>query len=549
MIFGTCSLDEAVNSVLAHSMATGNRTLKKGHVLTPADITELKSAGYKSVVVARFEPGDIGEDKAAYALANAVTTENLAVDTAFTGRCNLRSQASGVLIVNHDGINSINHNHESMTIATLAPYSVVESKQLVATIKCIPFAINDETLQACLSIANYHEPVLKIAQFQKLSIGFIQTLLSGTGENILEKTTKVLTHRVERLQSHIHDEIRCGHTQAEVAKAVTSLVEKAVDMIVIACASAIVDRKDVIPAGIEQAGGAILHFGMPVDPGNLLLLAEYKNIPVLGMPGCARSIKKNGFDMVLERLVAGIPVTPGDIMQMGIGGLLKEIATRPSPRNSSQEGSIGTDVKETRITAVVLAAGKSTRMGVVNKLLLEIDGCSMVEHVIKALEDSNANEIIVVTGYQDEHIRAALKGHDIRFVFNPEYASGLSTSLVTGLNALGHEVDGVLMCLGDMPRVTADNINQLVDAFNPDAGDEICVPVYQGKRGNPVLWSRRFFSEMSEVHGDVGAKHLIGEYEESVCEVMMAEAGVLIDFDTQQAVKDANHNLTPDDKD
>jgi molybdenum cofactor cytidylyltransferase len=530
-------------------MKTDKCTLKKGHVLTEADIIELKTAGYQSVVVARIEPGDVSEDQAAYAMADAVAAENLAVDAAFTGRCNLRSQTSGILIVNHDGINNINHEHESMTIATLAPQSVVEPKQLVATVKCIPFAVSDQILQKCLSIANDHEPVLKIAPFQKLSIGFIQTLLSGTSENILEKTTKVLTHRVERLQSHIHCEIRCGHTEAEVANAVTSLAEKEVDMIVIACASAIVDRKDVIPAGIEQAGGHVLHFGMPVDPGNLLLHAQYKNIPVLGMPGCARSIKLNGFDMVLERLIAGIPVTPGDIMQMGIGGLLKEIATRPSPRNKSQQDEIDIVSKDKHITAVVLAAGKSTRMGVANKLLLEIDGCSMVEHVIKGLDDSKVSDVIVITGYQDDLIRAALEDYNIRFVHNPDYASGLSTSLVTGLNALDSDVDGVLMCLGDMPRVTADNINQLIDAFNPDVGDEICIPVYQGKRGNPVLWSRRFFSEMAEVHGDVGAKHLIGEYDESVCEVPMTEAGVLIDFDTQQAVKDANKRLPPDDTD
>jgi len=547
MIFGTCSLDEAVDTVLAHSMATANRTLKKGRVLTAADITELKTAGYQSVVVARFEAGDVSEDQSAYAMANAVATENLAVDAAFTGRCNLRSQTSGILIVNHDGINSINHTHESMTIATLTPYSVVEPKQLVATVKCIPFAVSDQILQGCLSIANDHEPVLKIAPFQKLSIGFVQTRLSGTNENILDKTTKVLTHRIGRLQSHIHCEIRCGHTEAEVASAVTSLAEKAVDMIVIACASAIVDRKDVIPAGIEQAGGNILHFGMPVDPGNLLLHAQYENIPVLGMPGCARSIKFNGFDMVLERLVAGIPVTAGEIMQMGIGGLLKEIATRPSPRNTSQEEEADTVSRNKHIAAVVLAAGRSTRMGVANKLLLEIDGSSMVEHVIKALDNSKVSDVIVVTGYQDEQIKAVLEDYNIRFVHNPDYASGLSTSLVTGLNALDSDVDGVLMCLGDMPRVTAENINQLINAFTPDAGNEICVPVYQGKRGNPVLWSRRFFSEMSEVHGDVGAKYLIGEYDECVCEVSMPEAGVLIDFDTQQAVKDANQSLPPGD--
>ena len=107
------------------------------------------------------------------------------------------------------------------------------------------------------------------------------------------------------------------------------------DLALVFGASAIVDRGDVVPKAIEQVGGRIVHFGMPVDPGNLLLLAQINDMPVVGVPTCARSPARNGFDIVLERLMADLPLTGKDIMAMGVGGLLTEIATRPSPREQT----------------------------------------------------------------------------------------------------------------------------------------------------------------------------------------------------------------------
>jgi molybdenum cofactor cytidylyltransferase len=112
------------------------------------------------------------------------------------------------------------------------------------------------------------------------------------------------------------------------------------DIVVVFGASAISDRRDVIPAAIEMAGGRIEHLGMPVDPGNLLLIAQMQGKPVLGAPGCARSPKENGFDWVLQRLLAGLTVGRAEIVALGVGGLLMEIKTRPQPRAEQPSGSV-----------------------------------------------------------------------------------------------------------------------------------------------------------------------------------------------------------------
>ncbi len=186
-------------------------------------------------------------------------------------------------------------------------------------------------------------------------------------------------------------------------------------------ASAIADRRDVIPAAIEGIGGAVEHFGMPVDPGNLMLVGNVNHVPVLGRSGCARSPKENGFDWVLMRLLAGLEVTRADITGMGVGGLLMEIVTRPQPRVP-----VGSDESRS-VAAVVLAAGRSTRMNGPNKMLAELNGKKLVRIAVEQALASKASPVIVVTGHQSAEVKAALAGLNVTFVTNPNYADGLAT--------------------------------------------------------------------------------------------------------------------------
>lgn len=538
MIFKKLSPKDAVGTILAHSQLLGGRRLRKGTRLTQTDIEEMDAYGKQSVTVAIPESDDVLEDAAAFALASAISGTSIKVEKPLMGRCNLRAYDRGLLKLDGAVLDDINLVHESMTIATLKSYTVVSAGQLVATIKSIPYAVSGEHLRACLDIASKTNEIICVKPFQSHSIGLIQTSIDVRKDSLLDKTRRVLSRRLENLNSHISHEIRCAHSETEVMQALARAQALGVDMIILSGASAVVDRHDVIPAAINQAGGRVLHYGMPVDPGNLLLLAYLDRRPVLGMPGCARSPRFNGFDMVLERLLARIPVLPADIMRMGVGGLLSEIHGRPQPRAGLLE--VATAVKARRVTAVVLAAGQSIRMGHTNKLLMEFNGCSMIEQVVKTLTGSTIDQILVITGRNGIRLKTALKEYDLEFVDNPVYAEGLSTSIVCGLNHIDDSTEAALIVLADMPMITHQSIERLVSAFDPDNGCEICVPVYQGKRGNPVLWSRRFFDEMMHLEGDTGAKHLLYKHDDLVKEVPMQDAGILIDFDTRQSLSDFN---------
>jgi molybdenum cofactor cytidylyltransferase len=250
---------------------------------------------------------------------------------------------------------------------------------------------------------------------------------------------------------------------------------------------------------------------------------------VLGAPGCARRPKENGFEWVLSRLLCGLPMTREQIVGMGVGGLLMDIVTRPQPRESAEQPG-------RKVAAIVLAAGRSSRMGGPNKLLAEIGGRPLVRIVAEAALASRARPVIVVTGHQRERVEAALAGLDVMLVDNPAYADGLSTSLKAGIAAAPSAADGAIVCLGDMPQVDARLIDRLLAAFDPERGALAVVPTLAGKRGNPVVWSRRFFSDLSTLTGDVGARGLIASYPEAVVEVAMADDAALIDIDTPDAL-------------
>ena len=539
MIFGEVPVAEAEGAILAHSLRLGTIALKKARVLSQADLDLIAGAGLTRIVVARLEPGDVSEDEAAQRVAAAAAGAEVETSAPFTGRANLFARTRGLLVFDRERLDRLNLVDEAITLGTLLPFAAVEPQMMVATVKIIPFAAPAEAVERCVAAARSGGPLLRVAPFLPLSLGLVQTRLPGLKESILDKTREVTDGRLRALGCRLVLEERCGHATAELAPLIRDAIGHGIDILLIHGASAILDRRDVIPAAIVAAGGRIDHFGMPVDPGNLLLLGHVGERAVLGLPGCARSPKVNGFDWVLERLVAGLPVGSGEIMRMGSGGLLAEIPSRPLPRaeaTPAAERKSEAKPPGPRIGVLLLAAGQSRRMGGPNKLLAEIDGVPMVARVAQRLLASRSRPIIAVLGNQADAVDAALGKLPVERVRNPDFAAGLSTSLKRGIATLPPELDGVIVCLGDMPLISGRHLDRLIAAFNPLEGRTIIVPTRRGKRGNPVLWSKRFFAQMTELAGDVGAKHLIGEHADLVAEVEMDDDAVLVDIDTPEAL-------------
>ena len=528
MKFGPASPAEAIGGVTVHTLRQGSLVLKKGTTIGPAEVEALTKAGVKEIVVVRLEQGDVSEDVAAASIAEAVTGEGIIAERAFTGRANLFAGRAGVLVVDRAAVDRINGVDEAITFATLAAFKPVVEGEMVATVKLIPFGVEAKLRDAAVKAAG--KDALRVAPYTIKRVGIVSTILPGLATKVIEKTLRVTEERLAPAGATILAERRVPHDEAALAAAIKELLTLGAELVIVFGASAIADRRDVIPSAISDIGGAIEHFGMPVDPGNLLLIGGVGGVPVLGAPGCARSPVENGFDWVLMRLLAGLKVTRAELMGMGVGGLLMEIVTRPQPREKPEpEGS-------RNIAAIILAAGRSTRMGGPNKMLAELQGKKLVRIAAEQAIASKASEVIVVTGHQAELVEQALSGLRVKFARNPDFAGGLASSVKTGVAAVAANADGAVICLGDMPLIDAHLIDRLIEAFAPDRGNLIVVPVADGRRGNPVLWSRRFFSELMTLEGDIGARHLIAKHGEAVAEVPVEGDGAFLDIDTPQAL-------------
>ena len=325
MKFGPVKVAEAEGCVLAHSVPLAKGRLRKGTCLGPEDIAQLLAEGYDTLTMARLDPGDLGEDAAAEALAKALVTDDggLRLSVAATGRVNIRATRAGIAALDVAALHAFNGVNPMITVATLPPWTRVDPGTMVATVKVISYAVPGADVERAAALGRgaigQHLPSYQTATL-------IETDLDGSKPM---KGRDALKVRLGRLGVSLSPAVHVPHDATSVAAAV---MEAPGEVVFILTASATSDAADVGPAGVVGAGGQLIQFGMPVDPGNLLFLGRVGEKPVIGLPGCARSPALNGADWVLERVICGVDLTPDDFARMGVGGLLKEISTRPKPR-------------------------------------------------------------------------------------------------------------------------------------------------------------------------------------------------------------------------
>lgn len=526
MKFGPVCVNNAEGAILAHAIVAGAVRLRKAHRLTACDIAMLYEAGVEEVIAAVLERDDFDEDAAASAIVSALETSNVGAKPAATGRVNVHASRDGVFTVDKTLIDALNRIDPSITIATLADYTAVEKGRMVATVKIIPFAVSALLIREAQSQARGRE-AFAVHAFQPKKVALVQTVLPGTKDSMLDKTARITQERLARSASRIVAEKRVPHNSHAVAEALGNLSVHS-DMLIVFGASAMCDFDDVIPAAIRIAGGEVHRAGMPVDPGNLIVTGRLGEKPVLGAPGCARSTKLNGFDWVLDRLIAGIDVDDGMIADMGVGGLLMEIPTRPQPREPAPS-------RKGKVYAILLAAGRSSRMGEKNKLLAEFDSVPLVRRTASFVCASKISRVFGVVGHMSERVREALEGVDIELVENPDFADGLASSIKAGVAVLPDDTDGALIMLADMPGLSTTDIDRLVASFHKHEGRAVVRATHCGKRGNPVLLPRALFPEIRKLAGDIGARHLV---ESGLVDVVDVEIGAAagIDVDTPEVM-------------
>lgn len=331
MRFGTVPVAEAEGAVLAHSLMLGRKKMPKGRLLGAADLAAITAAGISEVVVARLDPGDIGEDRAAELLAKAMVPDpggaHLRLTAPQKGRVNFHAIGPGVVELDPAAIRMLNLIDPALTLAVLPAFARVAAGTMVATVKVITYAVAEAGLAHAITVA---EGALRVRPVRMQSAGLILTDAPGQAKDLGPKAEEAVRARLSRLGMDLTEVVTVPHEEADIAAALARLGG---DVSLILTGAATSDSHDVAPEALRRAGGTVARFGLPVDPGNLLFYGALGNRPVIGLPGCARSPALNGADWVLERIACGIMPDAEDIAAMGVGGLLKEIPIRPEPRD------------------------------------------------------------------------------------------------------------------------------------------------------------------------------------------------------------------------
>ncbi len=527
MRFGPVAPEKAVGCVLAHSLRLPGRILHKGKPLTESDVSDIAEAGIAEVTVAVLGARDVAENAAASKIGKALLSDGFEVTEPVAGRVNLVARTAGLVRIEADVVHAINRIDEAVTLATLPDQTRVDAGRLVATIKIIPYAVPVPVVKKAVQLAT-GKP-LRLCPNTLHTADLILTNTPGMKPSLIGKAQAVTESRLHSLGLTLDKVLKVPHDESSVANAIASC---GADMVLILGASATSDRADVGPAGLIRAGGELLRFGMPVDPGNLLFTGSIEGRWVVGLPGCARSPALNGADWVLQQLVAGQEVSGNDIAQMGVGGLLKEIPTRRQPRATRSEAG-------NKVELLLLAAGASRRMRGEDKLLRQIDGEALLRRSAETALASNISAVIVVVGQAAEDRTQALQGLDLQIVSAVDWQEGMAASLRAGMQAVSPDAAAVVVALADMPEVTPDHINRLIAAFDPADKREICrAESATGKAGHPVLFSRRFFENLMDLTGDRGAKDLLSQVPEFVVGVPTTGRGAVIDLDTPEDWRD-----------
>lgn len=534
MKFGPVPTEACDGAVLAHALNLPDGRIRKGTRLAGADLDRIRAAGITEIVVARLEAGDLDEDAAADRLAAALMPAGLRLSVAATGRVNIYAVGRGIVRFDRNRLKQVNRIDEGITLACVQHNQLVEDGDMIATLKIIPYAIS-ETAVAAVESQGGGAPVLGFHPLATRPFALIQTRMAGMKPAVLTTTEKVTKQRLNQLGCALVDSRVVAHEQAAVTAAIEAARTHGAEAILVCGASAISDRRDVVPTAVEAAGGRIDRLGLPADPGNLLMTATLDGMPVIGMPGCARSPRLNGFDWVLHLVLAGLPLDDDEIADMAIGGLLMEIASRPLPRKMVEQRRD----EGIAIGGVLLAAGMSSRMGTRNKLLVEIDGVPMVRRAAEAMIEGGVRQLVVVTGHEAEKVAAVLDGLDVpdldlRLVHNPNFSDGQAGSVAAGIAALPAGLSGALIGLGDMPFIAPALVSEMIHDHSGlgDHERRISFPVFEGRRGNPVLWGRGFFDALSGLSGDVGGRQILSENPAAVNSISWTDDSVHRDIDT-----------------
>ncbi|MBO4644327.1 MAG: NTP transferase domain-containing protein [Alphaproteobacteria bacterium] len=532
MKFGEFPVYDALGIELVHDIKCQEKTLKKGHTLTSADINLLKYAGVKTVTGVRFSSEDVLAETAADILLKTLVGDYLRYTLPDeTGYSEIFADIDGILIFDQERLNRFNAHDESISLSTVQPYMPVYKGQFIANLRLFGPAINAEVLNEAITKISGTGSLLKVAPYAFCKIGFIRTLTNNSSVAPLDDDK--IAARFGAFGFNVVYSDLCEHSAAAIEKAVRDAIDAQAEVVLVESQNPPLHREDIVPMGFKEAAADIDRLGWPVDNGLSVVIGHKNDVKLLGYG--AEDKDQPALDRLL-RFLATKSLPGNDIFpSLAMNGIsLGRMTKRISPEQMEQSIGIGSLSDSKKIAVVILAAGAGRRMIGTNKLLEYINGLPMVEHVVRSALSSKADYVAVVTGHDANFIEKRLEQYDVKIVRNADYVSGVLGSARLGLAVLPPDIAAALILPADMPEFTEEYIDQMIDAFDFSAErPPVVLPTFNAVRHNPVLWPRDLFKAVKIVPEDAQWVPALIEHSDYIKEIPLKDDLPLTDINTR----------------
>ena len=524
---------------LVEELMLNGQLLPKNHALDNDDISLLKQNGKKSVYGAWAENGDIDFDTALGVVAAKISGTNLGFRIDERGFCEIAATSGGLLEVYTDRVLKFNRLCPYFILNTIAPFQMVAPGEIIARLEIMVPVLPQEVVDNIVLALSGNDSLLAVRDLKTQDAALLYTRFYHTEEETehLGEVFEKLIETYQPMNLVFNQEMTAEHTIDDIAGALEALIHSPAQIIFILPSIRNYTSQDVVSSAISSIADDILCPQLPVFGGSDMIIATKKNKKIICLPYNYAYMDIPAIENVLKLAIVKPKLQSFDFTHP-LTPLIETISTLRDT-SSLIQGKAHDGKNKASVPAVVLAAGQGKRLGT-NKLLADINGEPLVVKAVRAAVQSNASPVFVVTGYQAEEIESALENFDVNLVRNPNYYTGIKTSIDLGLKSVPDFCDGTLIIPADMPHLTPEFLKKMIAKFKKKNEKQLILAEKNYIKSNPVIWSKALYNVADLVPENADIRPIFMEHADYTT-LVKGSAHDLLDVNFQSDLDQADH--------
>lgn len=495
-------IKDLAGKYLFNEITLGKTTFPRAYQVQEADIALFKQALIETMFAAEQEEGDIDAKAALGQIVAKLCGQNTAYSIDENGVCKIVSTIDGIFAVNEDRIAKFNRHGNFFILNTIKPYIVVEKNTVIAELELnlpiVPQQIVDELL---MSLSGNTE-MISVHDISAKKVGLMYTRLTNDKKETAHFTSivKRLVRDFPKMDLKFEHEYQAAHNSEDIANILQRALKENNDVLFILPAQQTRCPHDVIVKALQSVVDDIVCSYLPQVGAGDFIIASKAGKRVIVVPHRYDSVDSSYAVRYMCQAIVSDKLNTYDFdhPQNFVLSTTEKLLPEEHPHYIASENK---GKNEAQIAAIVLAAGKGARCGR-NKLLTPINGEPVFLRALRAAVKSKASPVFLITGYQAEQMEEYLDDIDVNVVRNTAFRSGIKTSIEMGIKSVPSFCDGVMILPADMPNISIEYINQMIDMYKKGNNKQVILSQYQNKKTNPIIWGKDFYAYADVVPED-----------------------------------------------